>query len=456
MRSARSNREFAPRWVHFLFGFLFLGGILFLGFVPAQKDFLSILLPYLGTFGLAIFAFAYANDSNSLRFWLGVAIMARLLLVFSFPNLSDDIYRFVWDGRLINAGLNPFNHLPSYYLEEVNTVNGITQSLYEQLNSPNYFTIYPPLAQLSFATATWLFPSSLWGSALVMKLFLFAFEVGNLVLIGKLLQHFSLNANNLLLYALNPLILIEISGNLHFEGAMIFFLLLAYWLLIQSKWQLSAIFFALSIASKLLPLMFLPFLLRRLGWKRAFFYYLFLGFTLVLLFAPLLSTVFFNNFGDSLNLYFRRFEFNGSIFNLAKWIGYQRVGYNLIKSIGPLLALCTLFGILLAMLIERKPNWRTFPLMCLLAISLYLFNTPTVHPWYVCLPLVLCLFTDFRYPIIWSVLIVFTYVNYSYPDYYENKWVIWVEYGIVWLLIAIEWRKSYLKARSTEVQPPPL
>ncbi len=448
----RSDWRFQPLW-----GLIFLIIVSYIGFVPAQSNFIGIFVPYTFLFLLGTYAYWTCIDRQSLRFWLTIAFLARFMLVFSFPNLSDDIYRFIWDGYLINAGYNPFDQLPGYYLDNAFNIPGIDQALFEQLNSPAYFTIYPPIAQFTFATATFLFPQSWWGSAVVMKLFLFVFELGNLVLIMRLLSQNNKPVRQVLLYALNPLIIIEIMGNLHFEGAMIFFLLLSLWFLARQHWHYSAVAFAFSIASKLLPLMFLPFLIQRLGWKTSVKYFALLGATLLLLFAPLLSGVFFSNFGESLNLYFRRFEFNASLYNVLKWVGYQQYGYNLIKYIGPMLALTTFVGIILSALLERGKKWEELFGLFLFAITLYLINTPTVHPWYLCLPLVLCLFTDYRFPIIWSALIVFTYVNYSYPDYHENKWVIWVEYMTVLTVLGFEWKRYYYDNwRSTAPQLPPL
>ncbi|MCH2081584.1 MAG: hypothetical protein MK226_04295 [Saprospiraceae bacterium] len=422
-------------------GLLFIILSAYIGFVPQQSDFLSIILPYLSICLLGLCAYWQSYKEEQIRFWISIAIVARVILVFAPPNLSDDIYRFLWDGYLLNAGINPFDELPSYYIENKVQIQGINKVLFEQLNSPEYFSIYPPVAQFTFAFSTWLFPSSYYGATIIMKLFLLAFEIGNIYIITKLLRYFQLPVKNVLLYALHPLIMVEIIGNLHFEGAMIFFLLFAFWFLVQQKWPWSAVFMSLSIASKLLPLMFLPFLVRRLGWKKAMMYFSFLGVCLLLLFAPLLSNVFFSNFGNSLELYFRRFEFNASIFYLVRWVGYQEVGYNLIKYIGPSLALFTLLVILLATFLERSPSWKTFPVVGLLAITIYNFNTPTVHPWYICLPIMWCIFTEYRYPLVWSVFIFFTYINYSYPDYHENQWVIWIEYIGVWLMLLYDFTK---------------
>lgn len=416
-----------------------------LGYGVEQSDFTPLAGLYVAFFVLYVTVFKQVKDNSTIQFFIGVAVVLRFSLLFGMPNLSDDIYRFIWDGRLLLQGYNPFDHLPTYYIENNVQITGITQALYEQLNSPNYFTIYPPIAQLNFFIAVWLFPDSLLGSAVVMKLFLFLFEIGNIFLIIKLLQAFKLPAKNVLLYALNPLLIIEITGNLHFEGAMIFFLLLAlYLVVVRQLWQWSAVAFALSIASKLLPLMFLPFLIFRLGWKRSIYYFSIIGAVLLLLFFPLVSGVFVNNFGNSLNLYFQKFEFNASVYYIFRWLGYQWKGYNLIQDIGPRLAMGTVLGIVMMFLYEAfktKVTWATLPTKMLFAITLYLLFTTTVHPWYTALPVVLCLFTRFRFPILWSALIVLTYINYSYGEYWENLWIVALEYGLVSLFFIIEWRK---------------
>ncbi len=401
-----------------------------LGFGPGQADFAWLMALYLPFFGFYVWILKGATRTE-VPFLLTIAVLARLILVFAFPQLSDDIYRFIWDGRLLIQGHNPFEQLPIDYINGDASIPGLSRELFEELNSPEYFTIYPPVAQATFALASWLFPNSIMSSALVMKLVLFAFEMGTLWLLVRLLRHYQMSPQLVLIYALNPLIILEISGNVHFEGAMIFFLLLAWWLLIRERWLWSAVALALSIAAKLLPLMFLPLLIRRLGWKRSVRYFAVLGGVLLLLFVPLFSQAFVQNFGESLDLYFRKFEFNASIYYLLRWVGYQQVGYNLIAYIGPGLALGTLTGILLYMLLEKRPSLQNWPVAMLFAITLYLLFTTTVHPWYTAMPLVLCIFTRFRFPILWTGLIMLTYVNYSYPVYFENLWVVAVEYLVV-------------------------
>lgn len=422
----------ASPFSHWLLAGLFSLFILSLGYGPGQSDFGWIAGLHGGAFLAFLAIYRIAGSKPSLYFFLGLSILLRLLLLGAFPQLSDDIYRFIWDGRLINNGLNPFSRLPAYYMQEGKELPGLSPELFAQLNSPEYFTIYPPVAQATFALACWFFPGSIMGATVTMKLFLLVFETGSLFLMLKLLGRWGFPEKGVLLYALNPLILIEVMGNLHFEGAMIFFLLLSLWWLAEGRWAASAVALAFSVASKLLPLLFCFFLIRRLGWRRSIGYFALMGGVLLLLFAPLLGSAFFSGMGSSLRLYFQRFEFNGSIYYLLRWAGYQLSGYNLIKHIGPALAAGTFLGILAAALFSRSRDWRSLPALMLSAICLYLAFSPTVHPWYAALPLALAPFTRFRFPVLWTALISLTYINYSYPEYREHLGVVALEYLLVY------------------------
>lgn len=437
-----------------------------------RADFLWAVLSVIGTLGLGYFTersntwqfFGWAGllcgvyfiivrqslTASRLAFYLVLAVLLRMLLLPSFPLLSDDIYRFIWDGHLLREGISPFEHLPEYYAQNGFAVPGLSRELYSSLNSPHYYTVYPPTAQFTFWCAVLLFPQSWLGAATVMRFFLLLFEIGSIFFLVRLLQHFRIPVQNALLYALNPLIIIEITGNLHFEGGMIFFLLAAiYFLVKKHRLFASAGLFALSVASKLLPLLFLPFLIKRLGLKKAFVYFSVIGILLLLLFLPLVGSFFLTHFGESLDLYFRKFEFNASIYYLWRYIGYEMYGYNIIQSAGPKLAALTFFGIMTAAFTEHNPTWRKLPLRMLFAVCLYLLLTTTVHPWYTALPVVLCVFTPYRFPILWSALIWMTYADYGGEVYEEKLILVTVEYLCVtaFALYEIFFRKASDKGK---------
>ena len=436
---------------------LFLVLTWILGYQIDRTQFFYLITHYGLFFFLYLAVFFYSQKKETILFYTILGIGLRFLLIFAFPNFSDDIYRFIWDGRLLVNGINPFDHLPSYYIEQGVAVPGLTQELYDHLNSPNYFTVYPPINQLLFAIAAYCSPNNFVGSSMLLKGFLFLCEVGSIYLIIDLLRYFQLPEKNVLLYALNPLLIIEIMGNVHFEGAMIFFLLLSVWLIaVKDQLVLSAIAMACAIASKLLPLIFLPYFIWRLSvdknnpleqsssllfrwktklqtinWSKNILFFGVLFGVLLILFIPLFSGAFVSNFGTSLNLYFQKFEFNASLYYLIRWLGFQYKGYNIIQTLGPFLSIIVLISILWRVFNEINPNWRNLFPNLLFAICIYLFLALTIHPWYVALPIVCCLFTRFRFPILWSGLIFLTYINYSYIDYFENLWMVGIEYLLV-------------------------
>ncbi|MGB3547442.1 MAG: hypothetical protein WBA17_10735 [Saprospiraceae bacterium] len=430
---------------------LLAGGVFFLGFLVDRTQFGQLLAAFTAAFaGYALFigtAAAAGPDTPApflswhrtptgrlLLFGLGL----RILLLFAFPRLSDDIYRFVWDGRLIIQGINPFSHLPGHYLTQ--SVPGLTPELFARLNSPDYYTIYPPIAQGVFAAAAWLFPTSVAGSALVLQVFLLACEVGSLFLLLAILRRYGLPPARALLYWLNPLVIIEITGNLHFEGAMVCFTLLGIYLLLKQRWAGAGAALAAAVAAKLLPLLLLPFLLRRLWWRPLLWFSIAFGGVTLLLFLPLLTTSFPANFGSSLDLYFRKFEFNASLYYLARAYGYYQIGWNQIARFGPLLAQAAAGAILLFALLEPRPaRWRQLPVRWLAAFVIYLLCATTVHPWYLSLPVVLCVFTPWRFPLVWSFLIALTYTTYTTDPYRENLWLVALEYLTVLAFALGEW-----------------
>ena len=404
-------------------GLAMLAGSLALGYGPSQHDGWIIAGLYLWLFAWYGFILMKSRDEHypSLRL---LAILMRFSLIAALPNLSDDVYRFIWDGRLIWQGINPFDHMPRHYQE-------LDPALFSQLNSPDYYTVYPPLAQLSFTAAVGLFPQSILGAAVVLKIIHAALDTGAILLLERLAPRFGLPRKAALIYALNPLIIIELTGNLHFEAAMVFFLALALWLMSRNQWSRAAWAWAGAISAKLLPLLFLPFLIRRLGWPRLLSWSLLLGAALLLLFAPLLNGLFFGNIGTSLNLYFQKFEFNASVYYLLRWLGFQIKGYNLIQTIGPVLAMLVLSTVLALAWREKGRSVERLPEMWLFAITIYLALSPVVHPWYLALPVFFSALSRYRYPLLWSALAPLSYLAYRQTPVEEAAWVLWIQYGAV-------------------------
>lgn len=428
---------------HYLLFFISFSIYIAIGYAIQRHE----TFPLLTCYALLFLAYIWiVSEREKNQFWLTAGILFRAALLFSVPALSDDFYRFIWDGRLLAAGYHPFAEVPAYYMTHPIAIPGIDAELYNKLNSKEYFTIYPPFSQFIFWLAVKLSPGSVYGSMLIMKLIIFGCEIGTLLIIRKILKHFNQAPSSVLIYALNPLAIIELTGNLHFEGVMIFFLLLGIYFLIHDKRFLSATCYALSICTKLIPLIFLPLLFRQFGWKKAVAYWLITGAITIILFLPLLNTDIIDGFSESMGYYFQKFEFNASLYYLIRETGYYFFGFNIIQAAGPLLGLIT--AVLILTISFRRNigkaihqldlGFFTGMLWCLLVLFLL---TTTLHPWYMVSMVMLCLFTPYRFPVMWSGLIFMTYTGYTPETFRENLQIVALEYMIVfgYLLYETVW-----------------
>lgn len=413
---------------------ILLGSILFITYSLQRHETADLLLVYTLAFLSYIGCVLLTDSKRSTYFLIGIAVVGRLVLLPAQPNLSDDIYRFIWDGRLLQQDVNPFAYRPSELKNGKADSLGIDidPELYTALNSPDYYTIYPPINQAAFTLAVILFPNSLTGSTWIIRAILLLAELGTLWLLFQFAKRYRIPQQQVLWYALNPLVILEMTGNLHFDALMIFFLLGSVYLLEKQQWITSALLFALAVCTKLLPLMFLPLYFRRLGWQKALIFYAVIGIATLILFLPLLSSELVSGLQGSIGLYFQKFEFNASVYYIVREIGYYRKGYNIIQTAGSQLAVTAFLFIVLYTILERKRRIiDAFGWVWLI----YLLFALTIHPWYVLPLLAFTVLTPYRYAVVWTYFIFLTYAGYSIDSFQENLWIVFLEYSVVlaWL-----------------------
>ncbi|MBA4055670.1 MAG: hypothetical protein C0490_13225 [Marivirga sp.] len=445
------------------YGLLVISLILYayLGFIVERHETYGLLISYFAVFAIYLYVI-FKSDEDRIAHWIFASVLFRTLLVFSVPNLSDDFYRFIWDGRLWASGYHPFAEIPSYYVTNDNSIEGINAELFQKLNSPDYFTIYPPVAQFIFWLSVKLSPHSIYGSLLTMKLVVLMAEIGSIVVIKKILSQYNLGRSRVLVYALNPLVILELTGNIHLEAVLIFFLLLSLFFLNKQNLFPSGLAFSFAVCVKLIPLIFLPAILPTLGWKKALPFYLIITVTCLILFLPLWNVKIIEGFQNSLGYYFNKFEFNASIYYLVRACGYWYYGFNIVGIAGWTLGL---ISCILILILSTRPWWSwwseriaadpviddssTNPRLFetgMFVLLTYLLFTTTLHPWYITTLLAISVFTNFRFTILWTALIFLTYAGYSESGFEENLWFTALEYISVLGYLAYEllWKRKYL------------
>lgn len=416
---------------------LFIFAILMLLLFGEKDTFPIIILGY----GVAFISyFLLMKSSINFRHLMLIGWVLRIICVFIFPMFSDDIYRFIWDGWLLTEGTNPFTATPASMQENLPEFQ---QYLKEKMNSPDYFSVYPAILQLIFFTTVSIIPKDIYFQSVFLKLILLAFEAITVFYSLKILRASNTAKRNFLIYFLNPLVIIELMGNLHMELVMIsgFSAFLFYFFLGKSKASILGIAsfsLSFSVASKLITLLVSPFLFKRLGFKNSIsFFVILIGF-LIMFFLPLfLST--YENFSKGLNLYFQKFEFNASIYYVIRQMGYWWKGYNIIGSLGPILAIISGFAILILAYFEKAKDIKSLCKYLTFGLMFYYGLGTTIHPWYTALLVFLAVFSDLKFPIFWSFLAVL-----SYAKYYENgiyyPLMVSLEYSILIILMILEWK----------------
>lgn len=431
----------------------------FFGYFLERTQFNLLLFLWISLFG----CFYWLLKSNTFSFntLALLSILFKLIFLVAIPNLSQDFYRFIWDGRMIFEGLNPYLSLPKVFIEQQKYPVNQAVELYNGMGIMNgsHYTNYPPINQLCFLIAAIFANKSILGSVLVMRVIIILADIGILYFGKKLLASLNLPVRNIFLYALNPFIIIEMTGNLHFEPVMLFFLVWSLYKLQQQKWVLAAILFACSVSVKLIPLLFLPlffqwFVKKRVhnkslitwNWfkfysekpQKLLYFYLLILAIILLLFLPFYSSELISNYFNSVGLWFKSFEFNASFYYIAREIGYLFRGYNEIAIIGKIMPILTvLFLIGLSFFRNNKSTIQLITAM-LFGLSFYYFTSTTMHPWYIATLLILSVFTKYRFPLIWSFVIILSYQAYANLPWKENLWFVGLEYLILYVFLIWE------------------
>lgn len=390
-----------------LIGFLLEAGYLLLALQNKgvfQVD--VFLLLYAALFGGMIFAWKKMRFSPLLV--IGFAVLFRLTLLPIVPSLSDDIYRYGWEGRIQRHGFSPSQHAP-----ESPALAPLRDAAYERINHKAIPTVYPAMSQWVFRTGThltdllrgagpshWLSRDAwvIWTHVLGQKILFVLFDLLTIWAVWRILKLRGMEDRHLLLYAWNPLVIIEIAGSGHLDSLGISLLMLGIlaWLKRKPVWAVTAII--AGFLSKFAGLLLFPW---SLGAKE----------------------------------FLRHWEFNGSLYSLS----YVLTGHSGLAARG----VVAVIGLSAAawILSRKMPLDKT--VFALLAATLLL--SPVVHPWYVLwLVPFLCLFQNPAF-LTWNATVVLSYTvltRYRLSGIWELSPIIQgLEYVPVYAGLAWEMRR---------------
>lgn len=333
---------------------------------------------------------------------------------------EEDVYRYVWDGRLQRLGYNPYLVVPS---DPAAAALHTTET--RKLNNPSLPSPYPPGAQLFFRTVT-----AIRESAFALRIAFVVCDFAIVLVLLDILRRTRQGIHLVLVYAWNPLLAIEVAGTGHIDILGVLLLLVSLAALIR-RWRATAsVAFGLAIAVKFLPIVLLP-----CYWKRVRIRDAVLAVAVVaVLYLPFLDHG--RPPTGSLGAYVQGFRFNGPLFAALAHVWSPQVAA----------VLALLAGLIVAAGLQRAmpalvPHTFAWPMAATLLFA------PVIFPWYLLWLVPFLTSAPALLLILWTVSIIPTYIMWHFralglPWGALPAWVMLVEYGVLAIAaLVIAWRR---------------
>lgn len=303
-----------------------------------------------------------------------LALLSHAFVLVPSGVLSGDVHRYQWDGRVINAGIDPYAYPPDApevaYLHEDNSLSRLTFS--------HLRTIYPPAAEYFFALSTSVAPYGIGWK--IPSLVTIAAACWALVI---LLRSMGRRPEGALAFALSPVVLLQGTMDVHVDVVMVAFALCSLVAWRKGWWLVAGCLLGIAVGIKILPLLLLPWMLRVASAKNRIVFASAMLATLLAIYAPFLNI----HVVESLADFSARFAANsllGTLFVQVVPVPVARI------------ALLLLFIGALALLWYRRVEPMRAMTMAFLFLLVF---SPIVHPWYLIILVALGVITP-----MWSVL----------------------------------------------------
>ncbi|MEE2786609.1 MAG: glycosyltransferase 87 family protein [Myxococcota bacterium] len=419
----------------------------------------------------------YPRHTPALVAALITAMISRLLMVGLEPMLSEDVWRYIWDGLVLIEGLNPYQAAPIDSYFDTFVAAHQLDWLRSQVGHGHVPTVYPPAAELTFALSAWLGPNPI-----PFRCLCIGADLACILILWNWLDLRSLPPQGALLYAFSPLSIVETSVGTHIEPIAVATLCLGLYCVSQGRRGLAAISLAWATALKIAPILMFFSLLR--AHRRVLLWWM-----LLLIIGIGAFMLYFDDWPQGLKVFAQRWRANDGFFavlyGLGSTIWPSGEGPLIVPSFlvqfvdvvvghtpgGPhgtvwsnelVLALSKgICGILVGVAILWSALHRESPDRAwLVVMTILLLVSPVVHPWYLLwvLPFAILNLSGSTQPIAcmvlaWSLTIWLAYwakVSHATTGVWaENAWVKIVEYGVIYAV----WLVTILRRKPDVIHP---
>lgn len=365
--------------------------------------------------------------------WLLIlsSFFIRIAFVNTEPIGSDDLYRYMWDGKVQYSGINPYMYSPN----DPKLISLHSEILPKQLNFQDMKTIYFPFSQWLFYLAYSLSGENVWG----YKLLIIIADFLTLLTLILILKRKNKDLKFILLYAICPLFILNFSIDAHLDAFGLPLFLLSIYIFERGNIAASAFLLGLSISIKPVGLVLIPiYFLSTQGLKNRIVLILICALTFGIQFIPYL---FKSNPFEAFLIYTKHWMYNGFVFNIINYFEHDNQLTRLITGF-------SLSVLLLALYFSKYEFYEKV----YYAIMLLILLSPVVHPWYFAWLIVLLpVITKWSgiYLAAASSLTAITILNYKLYGVWIDYWfVLLLEYVPVLVLVIYELKiKEALKVR---------
>ena len=350
-----------------------------------------------------------------------LAIIFRLCLIPSDPAvLSKDMYRYIWDGRVQQNGINPYLYPPQ--ADELKNLRD--NQIFPNINRKDYPTLYPAGAQVFFR----IFYVLAGHSVTAYKAIMVFFDILTLLVLTALLRVYGFKTSRLIVYAWNPLVIFEIAYSGHLEGLTVFLVTTALYLCAIQKKIPAIIVLALSAAVKLYPALLLAAFLNRGERIKGIITF---SATIMLLYLPFLGAG--SKISGFLPVYLKNpYE----SFNL----GLKTLLMRLIPDLDyHLLSLVFIIALVIAglvVLLKSKEDIEVIRYAYILVGLLMILMPASLHPWYVILIIPFLVIYPNPAWLIFTCTVTLSYLKYTSPQGIMPTWILLIEYLPLFALLA--------------------
>lgn len=393
-----------------------------------------------------------------------------------FQLFDNDIWRYLWDGHIWANGVNPYKYAPTdseldklsgdaavpeeeILAEEVSGDESVEEvsitetadneaviaseippqkeldelnrrwlDIRENVNHADVTTIYPPLMQLVFRVSYLIAP----GSVLMMKIVLVFCELIGILFLALTLRRLEMPVSLIILYGWNPLMIKVFAGSGHADAVLMMMLCVSVYFIVRQSKTLAAVSFGLAILAKLSPIFLLPFVVRRVGWRRS----LLIGAVVFCGYLPFLDAG--QNLFAGFLKFAREWQFNAGLFAFLRWSFelFTANGGDIARSACAILILAVIAGLVW----KDDLSDKFFLKSAAIALGVLVVFSPTVMPWYLSWVLPIAVLAKQNIWFYFSAIVLAAF--HIIIDQNEYAVVLIFEYLLLFILFLREFRKN--------------